>query len=176
SLLRSQDPQFSFGIPFGLNSNNPKPAKTCHMQTLFPYNVDGSDKLPHADLRDGPENPPGVDCDLSLRLGPLSVLCITIENSFSREVEEVGSSTFIERRITPLIDKEFSFFSKTNSDDSLGSYSSKWNSEAENMNVTRGLRKRKAIFGYPYEDRKFCFQPKLPSKPPNWKNVGNAGL
>ncbi|KAI7988527.1 hypothetical protein LOK49_LG13G02608 [Camellia lanceoleosa] len=171
----SQESQFRFRIPPNLNSDNLKPVKIGHLQNLFPCDVDASNQIPQADLRDTPENPPGIGCDLSLRLGPLSVPCISIENSWPQEVEDVERSK-LNDDLKPWMDKEFSFFPKANADDDpLDSYSSKWSSEAEDMNVETTMRKRKAVFSYPSEDGQFCWQPKLPSNHLTGK-MSNAGL
>ncbi|CAL5440249.1 unnamed protein product [Camellia sinensis] len=170
----SQESQFCFHIPPNLNSDNPKTLKIGHLQNLFPCDVDASNQIPQADLRDTPENLPGIGCDLSLRLGPLSVPCISIENSWPQEVEDVERSK-LNDDLKPWMDKEFSFFPKSNvDDDPLDSYSSKWSSEAEDMNVEMTMRKRKAVFSYPSEDGQFCWQPKLPSNHLTGK-MSNAG-
>ncbi|XP_057468447.1 uncharacterized protein LOC130757665 [Actinidia eriantha] len=174
SELQYQESQFSFRIP---DSDDPNAVKTGHEQSPFPRDV-ASTKIPRADLWDGPDNPLGTDCDLSLRLGPLSVPCISVENSWPREVEDVDSSTSRECKmssdLTLWMDKEFSFFPKANTDDLLESCSSKLRSEAENMNVEKTLRKRKSVFGNPSKDWELCFRPKLPCSPPHWK-MSNAG-
>ncbi|KAL7164215.1 hypothetical protein ACSBR2_040181 [Camellia fascicularis] len=131
--LQSQVSEFSFEIPPNSNSDN---------ATLSEIGCD------LANLRENTENPFGIRCDLSLRLGPLSVPCISVENSWPQEVEDVGSNTSPENR-------EFSFFPKANGDDPLDSCSSKWSSETENMNIETTMRKRKATSDLS-EDRQFC--------------------
>ncbi|XP_057510851.1 uncharacterized protein LOC130793251 [Actinidia eriantha] len=175
SELQYQESQLSFRIP---DSDNPNAAKTGQEQSPSPRDV-ALTEIPRADLWDSPENPSGIDCDLSLRLGSLSVPCPRVENSWPRELEDVDSSTSRECKISSDLalgmDKEFSFFPKANAnaDDSLESYSSKLRSEAENMNLEETLRKRKAVFGNPSEDWELCFRPKLPCSPPHWK-MSNA--
>ncbi|GFS42680.1 hypothetical protein Acr_00g0081080 [Actinidia rufa] len=166
SELQYQESQFSFRIP---DSDNPNAAKTGHEQSPSLRDV-ASTEIPRADLWDSLENPSGIDCDLSLRLGSLSVPCPSVETSWPRELEDVDSSTSRECKISSgLVLK-----ANANADDSLKSYSSKLRSEAENMKLEETLRKRKAVFGNPSEDWELCFQPKLPCRPPHWK-MSNLG-
>ncbi|KAA8525471.1 hypothetical protein F0562_007326 [Nyssa sinensis] len=179
NYFQSQESQSGFGIPSKSNSHPMESAEMGVLQNLLSHNVDASNKIPQAELGDSPENLTNIGCDLSLRLGPLSVPCINVETSWLQEVEDVGSSTSREgsklSAILPQMDKEFSFFPKVKADDPLDSYSSKWNSEDEKMNVEATMRKRKAVFSHSSEDGGFFWQPKLPYNHLTGR-MSNAGL
>ncbi|XP_052210398.1 uncharacterized protein LOC127813475 [Diospyros lotus] len=175
--LQSQESNFGPYVPLNFTSNKAKPAATGNSQNP---NVDASNKFPRAELRGGgaPENPPRGDCDLSLRLGPLSESCVSM-NNWPQEVEDVGSNSSQGRsrlsETMQLMDKEFSFFPKPNASDPLDSCSSKWSSEAEKMKADTTTKKRKAVFSYQFEDRQFCWQPKHQYYHSTEK-MSNAGL
>lgn len=164
--LQREDSQFGLEISPKLNPNATESAETGMVQNLFSCNVDASNKITQADFNNHPESSPEIGCDLSLRLGPLPVPCIIVENSWHQEVEDVGSSCsregskFHDR--LPQMDKKFSFLPRRNADDPLDSCSSKWSSEFENLNIQPTMRKRKAFDGHPAEDRQFCWQPRPP--------------
>lgn len=127
------------------------------IQNLFPCDVDALNTTPQAVSRETPESPLGIGFgyDLSLRLGPLSVPCIGIENSWPKEGKEVFSSICPEPRklstLSPCVNEEFSFFPKPNV---------KWSSETENLNGEAMKKKRKSTSNVS-EDRQFCSRPKV---------------
>ncbi|KAL6980209.1 hypothetical protein U1Q18_021853 [Sarracenia purpurea var. burkii] len=144
--LQSQVSESSFVFPSNLNPPN-----------FFPHDV--SSKIPRGDLRDNiaPENPPGIECDLSLRLGPLSVLSIRAENSPGphEEVEDDDSST--PREVTKSSNLTLRM---AGGDDGLESCSNKWGFETQSMKVGIGKRKRGDATSYPFDDEdvEFCWQ------------------
>ncbi|XP_059658159.1 uncharacterized protein LOC132304483 [Cornus florida] len=163
--LQSQELQSHFGITAKSNSHTPDSAETetgAVQNLLLSCNVDASNKIPQTEFRDALENSHNIGCDLSLRLGPLSIPSATVENSLHQEVEDVGSSTHREGRklsdLSPPMEKEFSFYRKANADDSTDFCLNKWSSECENMNVDATMRKRKAVVSPPSEGRQFCWQ------------------
>ncbi|KAA8521574.1 hypothetical protein F0562_012247 [Nyssa sinensis] len=164
--FQSQESQSGFGIPSKLNSHIVESAEVGVLQNLLSLDAEASNKIPQAELSNSPEKSTDIRCDLSLRLGPLSVPCISVENSWPQEVEDVGSSTSWEgskvSELSPLMDHEFSFFPKVNADDPLDSCSSKCCFEDENMHVEATTRKQKAVVSHPSEDKRFVWQPKLP--------------
>ncbi|KAF8400624.1 hypothetical protein HHK36_013923 [Tetracentron sinense] len=180
SCFQAEEPNFSFQIPQNSNSNRvvvgtpfvqsiPEPAEMGFLQNLFPFDgsLNASNRLSQVELRDTSENPPETGCDLSLRLGPLSAPCISAESSWTREVEDVGSSSSREgskfQDLSPGKDKGFSFFPRDNAEDPLESCSSKWSSAGEGLNMEATVRKRKAPVSNSAEDGRFCLQPNRPS-------------
>lgn len=177
--LQSEEALTGFGAPSNSKSNPPEPAGAGTVQNLFSHAIDSKKKLSEKELVLATENSSKIECDLSLRLGPISIPCMSVENSWPQEFEDVGSCCSREGSklgdLSPQVDKQFPFFPKGNADDPLDSCSSKRSSEMENLNMEVTMRKRKAAISYPLEDRQFCCQPKLPYNylPGRMRNAGS---
>ncbi|KAL6344884.1 hypothetical protein AAG906_006637 [Vitis piasezkii] len=177
--LQCEESQCGFGVQSHPKSNPMEPAGMGTIQNLFSYAIDPTKKPSQTDFGHVTENSPKIDCDLSLRLGPLSIPCVSVENSWPQEFEDVGSSCSREGSkfsdLSPQVDKQFPFFPRGNTDDPLDSCLSKRSSEGENLNMEATMRKRKAVISYPLEDRQFCCQPKLPYNylPGRMRNAGS---
>lgn len=160
--LQTDESPPQFGMPHKPNSNFMEHVEMCITQKLSPFNVDGSNKTSLVDFNDIPVTHPEIECDLSLKLGSLSVPCASAKNSWHQEVEDVGStssregSKFSDR--SPQRDKPPSFCSRGSADDRLDSCLSKHNCKGESSNVEARKRKRKAIVCHPTENRQFCWQ------------------
>ncbi|XP_044471292.1 uncharacterized protein LOC123200206 [Mangifera indica] len=88
-------------------SNSVKPAKTISVEN-------SSVKMyrPYINISDAPENPHDISCDLSLRLGPLSVPSLSVEKFQLQQVKDVGSSSLEGNKmsdLTPQLHKKLSF-------------------------------------------------------------------
>lgn len=114
----------------------------------LPCHEDPSMKSTEPSMTDTAEKQCKIGCDLSLRLGPLSV-----ENKQPQDVKDVSSQElgkFCDQ--LPILDKGFSLFPRGNAYEALGSHKS----------VEATIRKRKAAFDNALEDQQFCLKPKLP--------------
>ncbi|XP_010250149.1 PREDICTED: uncharacterized protein LOC104592463 [Nelumbo nucifera] len=182
TVIQTKEPQLSFQTPQVSNRNTVvgppcvpstsarEPAERGVLENFFPCGVPV--KTPtttvQADPQNVPERPPEPECDLSLRLGPLSTDGIAAENRWVHEVEDVGSSSSQEGSkfsdSSPQNEKEFCFFPRDNADDPLESSSSKWSSEGEGgLYLDAPFKKLKTTGSSSAEDGQFCWQPKLPS-------------
>ncbi|OUZ99880.1 hypothetical protein BVC80_9067g71 [Macleaya cordata] len=178
TYYQSTRPQFGFQAPQSSHSNaavldtphvqsTKEPRVKDFLQNIFSSDkpVNASNRITQADSRNTSENPPGIDCDLSLRLGILSAPCATAGTSLPPAVEEVRSSSSEEGSKSgdrpPQIDKEFCFFPQKNADDPSESCSRKRSSEGEGMNLESSSRKRKEPVRSSAEDVHFHQQPKF---------------
>lgn len=163
--LQSTESAFSFDTPSRLNSHSMEPAELGVKQNLSSCKTDALSKIMQADIVNTAENSHETGCDLSLRLGCLGVPRTVIENSVTKEVENVGSRTPREENkmsdSSPQIDKK-PFFHKSCSGDPVDTCPSNWTSETEILNVKKSMRKRKAVFDHLCEDKQFFWHPKLP--------------
>lgn len=164
--LRCEESQCGLGVKSLSKPNSMEPAGNGTVPNLFSYATDPTKELSQKDLGHATKNPPKFECDLSLRLGPTSIPCVSVENSWPQEFEDVGSSCSREGSKlsdpSAQVDKQLSFFRRGNADDPLDSCSSKRSSDGEKLNMEAKMKKRKAIISYPLDDRQFCCQPKLP--------------
>lgn len=113
-------------------------------------------------IKDTPDNPQDIGCDLSLRLGPFSVPCPSFEHNQQEQVKEVGSRSQEVNKIgdlVPQLNKQLLFVSKTNDNYPLEACSSQWSVEGD---VDTNMRKRKVVSAQSLEDEYFGWQPKLP--------------
>ncbi|XAR70975.1 hypothetical protein NMG60_11028034 [Bertholletia excelsa] len=154
--LQSQDFQFSCCIPCNLNLNDRKPDKTYQTPKSVRRDPEGSDQNPYAGV---------VECDLSLRLAPLSAPYTSITHNWSQDVDDFRSRSSQKRTksngVTLPMDKGPYFFPKANAEAPLLSSPKRSGPEAENMKLETS-KKRKVVFSYPPDDGQFCLQPKLP--------------
>ncbi|GLU01304.1 hypothetical protein SLE2022_186160 [Rubroshorea leprosula] len=163
-----EEPRHGMGIlPQSISSEVKalEPGEMGATQSLLSCDVDISNKNTQIGGRDIPDNPHGSVCDLSLRLGPLSVPCLSAANSDSKEIEDASSTAQEKNKVTdltPPIGKKVAFFPRRNGDDPLNSSLDKWSVQGEFKNVDAKMRKRKAVL-CPSEDWQFCWQSKLPS-------------
>ena len=177
--LQSEESWSGFGAPSNSKSNPPESPGVGTVQNLLSYAIDPKKKPGEKDVVHVIENSSKIECDLSLRLGPISIPCMSVENSWPQEFEDVGSSCSREGSklgdLSPQVDKQFPLFPRGNANDPLDSCSSKRRSEGENLNMEATIRKRKAAISYPLEDRQFCCQPKLPYNylPGRMRNAGS---
>lgn len=115
---------------------------------------DASKKNVESSIREVAEKTCKIGCDLSLRLGPLSVAVPSVENKQSQDVKEAspqGGDKFCDE--LPILHKGFPLFPRGNAYEALGSYNS----------IEATMRKRKAVFDQPVtEDQQFCLPAKLP--------------
>lgn len=164
--IQSKESNFQLGI---------EPSEICVEKNLFSCNQDTSNKITQENFAKKPEDPLGIGCDLSLRLGPLVGPCISIENSWPHDSDDLGSSTSREGSklsdSSLKMDKTFSFIPMATTSDLLNLGTGKWTSKTENMNVDKTLRKRKADVS---EDRQFSWQLQVPFKHFSEK-MSNAG-
>ncbi|KAL5771427.1 hypothetical protein ACOSP7_015581 [Xanthoceras sorbifolium] len=111
-----------------------------------------------------------TECDLSLRLGPFSDTCMSIDRSSAREIEDVGSSSYQEvnkfSNPSSLINKEFCFFPEKTVTEPSESCSRNWFSKGECYNLEGSTRKPSVPLGDKLEDVQCCWQPGLPSNQP----------
>ncbi|GLT25341.1 hypothetical protein SLA2020_004750 [Shorea laevis] len=164
--VTSPEPQRGLGI---LPQSHPRkveavgPAEVGVTQSLLSCDVYISNKITKVDVRDIPVKPHENVCDLSLRLAPLSVPCLSAANSDFQEIEGAGSTAQDWNKITdisPPIGRKVSFLPRSNGYDPLNSCSDKSNVQGEWINVDAKMRKRKAVL-CPSEDQPFSWQPKL---------------
>ncbi|XAR69380.1 hypothetical protein NMG60_11000930 [Bertholletia excelsa] len=159
--LQLASSQFGFSICPNSNSKKSQPVETKNLQALLSSGLDVVKEVSRGDLRDNSENPLGNGCDLSLRLGLVSVPRTNTENSLPLESEDVGSNTSQEGSkstdLNVLVDKDFSFFPKAN--DPLDSCSSKKTSEDENLSTETRMRKRKMVKWSPLLGQDLPFPP-----------------
>lgn len=114
----------------------------------IPCHEDASRKNTKPGMINASEKQCKVGCDLSLRLGPLSV-----ENKQLQDFKDVSShegAKFCGQ--LPVLDKGFSLLPIDNGYEALGSHKC----------VEETMRKRKAAFNNAMEDQQFCLKPKLP--------------
>ncbi|KAJ7966189.1 Histone acetyltransferase [Quillaja saponaria] len=142
-------------------SNNFGHAKMDLVQNCLKLN--GSDQASQSIIQDNPENPRTIGCDLSLRLGPVSMPCLNIKNGQLQESEHLCScgskeeSKFTDQSLQN--EKRFSFFPRADLCNPLDEFSSKWRFEGECMNLQSTARKRKGDLSYPEKTQKLCLQP-----------------
>ncbi|KAK6236982.1 hypothetical protein QQP08_025569 [Theobroma cacao] len=162
--LKFEEMQHGFGIFPKSISNTVEPAKMGVIDNLFSSDVDSSNNMNQTDVSNTSNNPHENACDLSLRLGPLSIPCLSVGKSRPQVIEDTGSTSLEWNRfgdLTPSIDKMLSSFPRSNRDDPLNSSLNRWSLEGEHVNVDATMRKRKTVYG-PTVDQQFCLPPKLP--------------
>lgn len=93
--LHTQGYDFHSGESVKFDSKLVEPAEVGALQNLLYCHKNASDKSSQADLRDISKSSIEDDCDLSLRLGPLSIPC-GVESRWPQEVEDFGLSSFQE--------------------------------------------------------------------------------
>ncbi|KAF3447110.1 hypothetical protein FNV43_RR12290 [Rhamnella rubrinervis] len=153
--------QRGFGAVPKSVSNPLEPSKRGVVSNLF-CNKDASKTDSQGNVTGILQNPCNIGCDLSLRLGPLSLPCPSVGNGQPQDVKDGGyqeGSAFSHQ--SSQLDKEFPFFPRVNTYVPLGSCSSICNLEGAYMTVEEKLRKRKAAFDHPVEDQQIFWQPKL---------------
>ncbi|CAH2051025.1 unnamed protein product, partial [Thlaspi arvense] len=105
--VQSQDFQFSCCIPCNLNLNDRKPDKTNQTPKSVRRDPEGSDQNPYTGV---------VECDLSLRLAPLSAPYTSITHNWSQDVDDFRSRSSQKRTksngVTLPMDKGPYFFPK----------------------------------------------------------------
>ncbi|CAK9170395.1 unnamed protein product [Ilex paraguariensis] len=121
--LQSKQSELGSCNPSKPNSCSIGPSETKVAQMVSSHNADASNRITQVNFG---SDPPGIACDLSLRLGPSVVQC-------KRLPLEVGLSTSREgskyNDLSPPINEDFSFFFRANSDDPLNSCLSERKSE-----------------------------------------------
>lgn len=126
-------------------SDASEPAANGGAVSSLPCHEDATKRNIEPSVRDVAEKTCKIGCDLSLRLGPLSVALPSAENKQPQDGKDVGSlegGRFCNQ--LPILDKGFPVFPRDNA-----------------YEVT--MRKRKAGFDQPVmENQHFCLQPKLP--------------
>ncbi|KAF9613455.1 hypothetical protein IFM89_008302 [Coptis chinensis] len=129
--------------------------------------VNASNRDTEAEWRRSAENSPVIECDLSLRLGPLSVPCASEETGCAHEVVDIGSSSSQEWDKScdqsPRTSKEFCFFPRDSADDPLESSSSKWSSKGRGEDHHGSSRKHKAPVSYLAESAHLSYHCKYSS-------------
>ncbi|GMJ07724.1 hypothetical protein HRI_004441600 [Hibiscus trionum] len=155
---RFEEPWHDFGVSPKLISNTVAPAKMDYIHNLLFSDVDSLNKMNQTDVVNASKNPHELDCDLSLRLGPLSTPCSSVRNDQPREIGK-NNSTSPERN--KFNDKSSSSFLRSNGDDPLNSSSNERGIEGEHGNVDATTRKRKTVYGLA-ADQQFRLPSKLP--------------
>ncbi|XP_077209844.1 uncharacterized protein LOC143845407 [Tasmannia lanceolata] len=180
------EPHFSFQNLQHSNSNafsRPFTQLVVEGKTPFLRNLLGCDNAIDAstrtqqssNLRGTSENPPERGYDLSLRLGLLPTPSLSTENSWTLDVEDVGSGSFRDwsrycdvdpttmktthfyrMPPSPRRDKEFNFFPIDTADGPLESGSSKWSSEGQGEPARKCIAPTSSFV----ENGQFCWQPK----------------
>lgn len=139
-------------------SNPSEPSKRGAVSNIF-CNANTIKTDAQTNMTDILENPCNIGCDLSLRLGPLSIPCPNVGNGQPQEVKNGGSQ--VGSQFNHQLDKESPCLPRVNTYVPLGTCSSTWNLEGACMTVEEKMRKRKAAFDPSIEDQQFCWQPKL---------------
>ncbi|XVF48360.1 hypothetical protein PTKIN_Ptkin03bG0184000 [Pterospermum kingtungense] len=150
--LKYDEPQHGFrtfpkSIPSKAESS--KTAQFLTHDNLTLSDVDFSNKMNLTDSMNTCNNQDEMDCDLSLRLGPISTPCQGAGSSRRPEIEGSGSTSFN------------TFPWSNNRVDPLNSSSNAWSVESGHMNLDAAMRKRKTVYG-PTVNRQIRLPPKLP--------------
>ncbi|RVW54052.1 hypothetical protein CK203_080369 [Vitis vinifera] len=117
-LLQCEESQCGFGVQSHPKSNPMEPAGMGTIQNLFSYAIDPTKKPSQTDFGHVTENSPKIDCDLSLRLGPLSIPCGNTDDPLdsclskrSSEGENLNMEATMRKRKAvisyPLEDRQF---------------------------------------------------------------------
>ncbi|KAK8535229.1 hypothetical protein V6N13_081367 [Hibiscus sabdariffa] len=141
--LKYEELQGGFGSSCKSNSNTVEPAMLGVDHELLPFDVDFPNKMSRIDVGHSSNNPyPGIACDLSLRLGPLSTPCL--RNGWTQDTDPIIAG-----------------WNKNSSPESWSEQSI----EGEHMNADAAMRKRKRYFHDPPTEQQFCLSPMLPYSP-----------
>ncbi|KAK2985726.1 hypothetical protein RJ640_000406 [Escallonia rubra] len=161
--VQSKESKIDIGTSSNEVSHRIEPDEMDVKKNVSSCSADALNSYTNIDCKKTPTDTPGNGCDLSLRLGPLKVQCVSIDNSWTQEVEDVGSSSLQDgSKLSQQMDKEFSFFPKPAADNPSDSSSSKWSYDAEKLDLEATLRKRKAVLSHQSEDRQFHWLQKFP--------------
>ncbi|XP_065851507.1 uncharacterized protein [Euphorbia lathyris] len=124
-------------------------------------------RFSQADLGNTQEKPPGTQYDLSLRLGPSTDPCMSMERSSAQMTEDLASSSSQDRgkytHLSRRRNMELFLSPSRNTNDPFDSFPTKCFYEGEGHNLDTTIRKRKAPFNDNVEDGQFCWQPEIPS-------------
>ncbi|KAL5783111.1 hypothetical protein ACOSP7_008140 [Xanthoceras sorbifolium] len=175
TCFKSEEPLRGFENFPNSTSNNVEPVKVNFVQNSS-FGLDSSIMAAQTYIMGIPEISRDVGCDLSLRLGPLSVTGPGVDYNQPQPVKDVGSSSLEGNKLTelaPQMKKQVYFFSKANVEEPLDICSSQWSVEG---NVDMKLRKRKAVSIHPLEDQHFHWQSKLPYNNKLTERMRSAGL
>lgn len=156
------------GTPIGTSIAEPSEVGIT-LQNLFT-----SDRIEKAlngsaqeDSRDTCGKEPVAECDLSLRLGRSSDLCMRKEKCSAPETEDVGSSSSQDgAKVSGLSlgkSKGFCFFPSETANSPFKSCPNKWNPGEEGQIVDATGRKLKAPFNNDLEGGQFFWQPEIQS-------------
>ncbi|KAJ4950797.1 hypothetical protein NE237_027629 [Protea cynaroides] len=178
TLLQSREPQLKFEVQVPQESDHNRvvgipciqspvePAAMPVLENICEAGVNASDRISQSKF-DTCEKPSGIECDLSLRLGPLPSVGTRLENEWPHQVEDVGSSRSWEGSKSndryPRMGKKFYFLSIDDPDDPLESWSGKLSLDGEGLNVEAITRKRNAPVNDVAEDGNNCKKLKFSS-------------
>ncbi|KAK8660721.1 hypothetical protein V6N13_051634 [Hibiscus sabdariffa] len=155
--LKCEELRHSFGNSCKSNSNTVEPAMIGVDHELLPFDVDFPSKMSRIDVGHSSNNPyPGIACDLSLRLGPLSTPCL--RNGWTQDTDPIIAGW----NKSPANDRILSSFHKPLNS---SAESSELSIEGEHTNADAAMRKRKRYFHDPPKEQQFCLSPKLPYSP-----------
>ena len=154
------------GTPIGTSIAEPSEVGII-LQNLF--TSDGTENVlirnTREDSRDTCGKEPVAECDLSLRLGPSSDLCMRKEKCLAPDTEDVGlSSSQDGAKVSGLSlgkSKGFCFFPSETANSPFEYCSNKWNPGEEGQNVDATGRKRKAPYNNDLEGGQFFWQPEI---------------
>ncbi|KAF2318065.1 hypothetical protein GH714_041404 [Hevea brasiliensis] len=137
------------------------------LQNLFcPSAEIAAKRISQGDLGITHEKSPGMQCDLSLRLGLCAEPCMSMESS-AQETEDLVSNSSLDRgklsEFSLQKNKELFLSPITNTNDPSESCPIKCFSVGERQNLDTTMKKRKAPFNEDAEDGQFCWRPKFPS-------------
>ncbi|KAF2310621.1 hypothetical protein GH714_015611 [Hevea brasiliensis] len=148
---------------------NPISTSMGALQNLFlcPSAEIAAKRISQANLENTQGKSPGVQCDLSLRLGLYTDPCISMERGSAQETEVVVSSSSQDRgKLSDFSlqkNKDLCLSRITNTNDPFMSCPIKCFSVGEDQSLDTTMRKRKALFNDNMEDGQFCWQPEFPS-------------
>lgn len=175
-----EESRFGFQMPETANANTVfvgTPVRTSIAEpselgiivpNLFPRDdaEDVMNKNAQDDFSDSYRMEPMPECDLSLRLGLSSDLCMRKEKYSTPNTEDVSSRC--SQEWVKAIDvsgksKGFCLFPSEAGSSPLGSCSNKWTSGDDGQNVEATMRKRKVPFNNDIEGGQFFWQPEIQS-------------
>ncbi|XP_042492370.1 uncharacterized protein LOC122071944 isoform X2 [Macadamia integrifolia] len=158
--LQSREPQVSFQVQVSQELDHNRvvglpcvqstvePGAIPVLENLFSCRAAGnaSDRITESEFKETSKKPSVIECDLSLRLGPLSVAGTRVGNEWPHQVEAVFDSSSSQEGSksndqSPSMGTEFNFLRRDNSDGPLESCSGKWSPEGEDLNVKAITRK-----------------------------------
>ncbi|KAJ9140998.1 hypothetical protein P3X46_031584 [Hevea brasiliensis] len=148
---------------------NPISTSMGALQNLFlcPSAEIAAKRISQANLENTQGKSPGVQCDLSLRLGLYTDPCISMERGSAQETEVVVSSSSQDRgKLSDFSlqkNKDLCLSRITNTNDPFMSCPIKCFSVGEDQSLDTTMRKRKALFNDNMEGGQFCWQPEFPS-------------